>query len=717
MPERSLSDESTSLSRRATMTALGGLTLPALANLGGAATDPDDVGPRSLAELRLPSWHLYETHEEPIAKANRQDLIQAREVAAIDRSITQLNLKMLDEDDVAQTNCSNDTVGIQHRFVATTTSYMVRKPGLQYDIDKHGLGVEGYKNRQDNDNVAPARNPGTGGISGNAEMEQKVTIGGDAEEECGNISFKLNNIYQTTLALDNVRDLENTPTAFDEYSSSDVEADIEEFQRTNGPNEDLPQQDSAMHKWLTSSGIGSPRFVAKWAGKLGTAAEKADHLNKLKKLDLFSGYADELETVIDVTEEYSGTIEYFNKAADVGGILASGINFFDALDAQETFEVNTAFADDGAYIGSINGNTNGQGEIMISFVDFTVTVPPGQTMEFEVEQNLTVADTPWGLDGSEYEGDDLSERVNSEKTWRFEIPALENDIDLTPPIDQGSSAELEFAHPIDDNGNREQYAARELEQPSITIQNEEGKTGSTFSESDTLQFEATPNIDESRIDRIDWKIYKSGGSKRPATFTGQSCEIPDYVMKRGGTSHKDPTISPFGPGTYTAEVLVRDQKGRGRVGMTSFEVEAEALERRPLAVASAEETTINLGETVSFDGSESLAPDNAEIDLYEWEIQYPEGVSSEVDPVPYKYGEQIEHEFEYPGMYIVSLRTFSNPDFDGDPTRNPAGFKEQIYSKTPASRPNNVGARDITVIVKESQTQQQADLDYDRISR
>jgi uncharacterized delta-60 repeat protein len=110
------------------------------------------------------------------------------------------------------------------------------------------------------------------------------------------------------------------------------------------------------------------------------------------------------------------------------------------------------------------------------------------------------------------------------------------------------------------------------------------------------------------------------------------------------------------PGTYFVQYRVIDDEGG--IDVLDQAIEITVTNALPTAVATADKTEADIGETINFDGSGSHDNDcgNQSITLWEWDFDYDSVEGFTIDGT----GATISHSYDTEGTYIVQLRVTDN---------------------------------------------------------
>ena len=123
----------------------------------------------------------------------------------------------------------------------------------------------------------------------------------------------------------------------------------------------------------------------------------------------------------------------------------------------------------------------------------------------------------------------------------------------------------------------------------------------------------------------------------------------DGTIVSGNTSIVEHAFSD--PGNYTVSLVVTDNDGLQDVATTSIEILPLPVELLPPVADAGPDQTVDEGQTVTFDASNSYDPDGV-IVSYEWDFDN--------DGVADATGVIVSHVFENAGVYNVSLTVTDN---------------------------------------------------------
>lgn len=682
-PSDDSESDPSSIHRRSMMAALG------TAAAGGALAPSvaGDLGDRTpspaleLSTLDLPSWRQTERHEaatSPVANPRSGSNVLGRKIVSVKRNLSQINMKLWENDDAARAECGNE-VGHQHRFMASTMLTTAEKADLSWHYDEF---VETTSQ------LPSLRNPPIRGRYDHGQMSTQARIkdGAPNEDACGPVTFRINNVYWNRIPLSATAkrgDDDDADTLYGDYGTDDLRADVDEFQRGRGAMSPyMPEDESG----VAALAMDALNFASNTTGP-DTAV--AGHV-----LDALSGYHEAFEYASRAQGLVSKVSGYAGHAVDI-------IAFLSELDGLLAYEGQVQWGDDDVFVAS---DGYGGGAVDVQFVDFTITVPPGEAdpggTTVEVVQNYGLdpesRESPNYFDGHRPDRDG---QVKADHTWEIEIPAYSTD-------DFDGVSELPTVS-VDGASGRMEYAEAPSPDPSITIQ----RSGTT--EADGITFEADADGAGSEA-TYRWRVYKNGGKVRPATFVGPTATLEDATLARGD----DPTVEAFGPGEYVAELSVRNEYGKTGRTAERFSVDPVPKEGTEIAI---EDSLIEVteGERVPLSVEGSVGPDDTadSIDLIEWEIQYPsavtggvvdrndgtvENMEAGVDAPSFKppkhdaTKEVVEHTFDYPGIYRAAVRVYALDDSFTDADKDPSNVQAVYYSQGDRIHADK---RDVTVVV------------------
>lgn len=163
------------------------------------------------------------------------------------------------------------------------------------------------------------------------------------------------------------------------------------------------------------------------------------------------------------------------------------------------------------------------------------------------------------------------------------------------------------------------------------------------------------------------------------SFDASSSNDPDGSISgyswdlngNGSYTESGETVShEFGDsGEYSVSLRVTDNDGATDV--TSETVSVESPDQNPIARFTTSSQSVDVGDTVEFDASESDDPDG-EIDQYRWDFD---------DGTTETAGETVQHTYETPGEYKVSLTV---TDTDGNTDSTVAGVSVTRENREPS---------------------------------
>ena len=146
--------------------------------------------------------------------------------------------------------------------------------------------------------------------------------------------------------------------------------------------------------------------------------------------------------------------------------------------------------------------------------------------------------------------------------------------------------------------------------------------GSSYSEGQPVQFDGRTSSDpDGDTLRYLWELGEQGGSK--------------YTASQQSNFERD-----LQEGEYEVQLTVEDPDGEVSTAMASFSI----TNLPPVAVASADATTVFVGEEISFDGDDSYDPEGDVLD-YSW--SFGDGDTSTL--------RSPKHIWDAPGSYTVNL--------------------------------------------------------------
>ena len=146
--------------------------------------------------------------------------------------------------------------------------------------------------------------------------------------------------------------------------------------------------------------------------------------------------------------------------------------------------------------------------------------------------------------------------------------------------------------------------------------------GSSYSEGQPVQFDGRTSSDPGGDTlRYLWELGEQGGSK--------------YTASQQSNFERD-----LQEGEYEVQLTVEDPDGEVSTAMASFSI----TNLPPVAVASADATTVFVGEEISFDGDDSYDPEGDVLD-YSW--SFGDGDTSTL--------RSPKHIWDAPGSYTVNL--------------------------------------------------------------
>jgi len=654
---------------------------------GKTVADGRLAGTGPAASSQLPTRTVAEQFETAVTPSTEEQVVFERDVVVLRRSLSHVGMKLLDEDDVARKQCvdgdgdGDQEVGVQHRFVASMTAYTVKKDLAYYYSE---FARNGGLDDRDHDF---SRAPQYVGLGAADQMGTAVHLNDDSSEKCGNVTFRLNHVHQGGYDLSEYvgenpqREIENYDTRRED-AREDV-ADVVEDPETTNPN--MPDTVEEMMNWVEGAVLSVPYTDA--VVEFGSVG-----LDVLTELD--HGLPDDMD---DIPDELKWKRRWANRARSfkkVTGTLQTALNvyaFMERMYELKSFEQDLEWEDgnlDGVSLGA-SGGGYGNKDVLANFVDFTVTVPVGSEVEIEVDQQFSPGRL--GLEGSSWSG--AEPNLLEKMTWKIVAPGTDPDRSVDRLLDEGDGGpglpriervDADPGDPLD---------------PDVDVR----RDGRTVDDAITFQPNcAVPDTDETAYR---WRIYKKGGKVRPATFFEKSPTVDDRVLAREPGETRV-LSSPFGPGEYRAEVMVRDAAGKTGTDAAEFRVEPDGDRRAGTqADADASRDCVPVGETVEFDAAGSVGYDGTEdaIDAYEWVLEYPDffGGTPE-DPQP-KWGQRVEYSFDRPGSYKVVLRVYSLEE-DLDDGQEREAVVHEAFEKTPSpgkasGDPALVDRQDFTITV------------------
>jgi len=178
--------------------------------------------------------------------------------------------------------------------------------------------------------------------------------------------------------------------------------------------------------------------------------------------------------------------------------------------------------------------------------------------------------------------------------------------------------------------------------------------GYTDTASRTITVQAAPTADagpDKTVTDGETVTYDASGSTdTDGTITGYEWDLDgDGTYEQTGETVSHAYSS---HGTHTATVRVTDDDG-----LTDTDSVETTVLAKPVAKASADDTTIYPGDTVDFDGTSSYDPDGS-ITSYAWDFDG-DGSVDATGPTP-------SHSFSEKGTYYVELTVTDNDGFSAD---------------------------------------------------
>ncbi len=718
--------DATGIGRRTFLTGVGG----AAAGMS-FSTVASGSPPRLLASSApdLPVWSQTEQFEEVTTRnggTNRRVVLDRRK-AVVTRSISQVNMKLWDDDDVVTEECTvggTRSVGHQHRFVVATRVATAEELPLSY---YHTLGYD--LERRSRNLEAPIRVPVTRGLHAHDALRTEVSVRNDP---CSPVTLRINAVNDRRIPAGTFSPERALLTADEfDYDADDLANDVNRYAKQSDPDPYMPESKQGL------SGVASSV-----AGDVGTTASTTEaYLDTAQRIGVSA--LDAADDVSDFSrvQRLKGITSRIGAAASYAGL---------ALDA---YDVLSALGDDGGdpYLDETDWSSNrvvvnstgSVGGVAIQFVDFTVTVPPGRAdgngVTVELSQTVSVDDlvpdggknalvreqqdvhpddellgtVSWEIDVPSYDVDDV--RSVSETPTAYVVPGADGSVRRTV-----SRLSTDFADGVGGRfragrgDHRTDFETAPAPEFGVSL------SASSITETESLSFEVD-DYEDNGGSSYRWRVYKLGGVTQPYVYYGESGEIGANLLSRTALND-DPTIHSFGPGAYAAELTVRNRYGKVARNSAGFEVRprADGVTGTEIELDALSES-IGVGDTLTVDVSGTVGRDGTadSLDRVEWLLQYPATVNGGVrarnvrlrpdegtefdrafDPAfdlrsvewntpaePPKT--TFEHTFDNPGIYRLAILAFS-VDGDGGSVRN------RYYGD---GTPVEADRRDLTVFV------------------
>lgn len=698
------SDSSTrrTVGRRRVLTGIGAATLGGVVPAGTAESSP---GSLELSGPDLPVWSQTEQFQDVTTKnggTNRR-LVLDRRKAVVTRSVSQVNMKLWDSDDVVAEECSvggSQSVGHQHRFVVATRVATLEELPLSY---YHWLGEE---NQLSGRNVRGAvRVPVSRGLHAHDDVRTAVSV---REDPCNPVTLRINAVNDRRIpagAFSPGRAL-LTDDEF-EYDAADLANDVERYADESGPDPYMPESQQGL------SGVASSVI-----GDIGTTAGTTEaYLNAARRIGVSAHEAaDELSDFSRVTRLEKGA----NKVGSAASYAGLALDAYDVLSALgdhggDPYLDETDWSSDRVVVDS----TGSIGGVAVQFVDFTVTVPPGSAggsgVTVQLEQTVSVDDLVPDAGKNvlvrEQQGIRPDDELLGTVSWEIDVPSYDVDdvrsVSETPTayvVGDGSASVRGSAsrlppdladggwYPAGRGDHRVEFDSAPAPEFDVSLSAE------SIAETESLSFSVDGYEDDGGTS-YRWRVYKLGGVTQPYVYYGRSGEVGADLLSRTAFND-DPTTHSFGPGAYAAELTVRNRYGKVARNAAGFEVRP-----RPDGVTGTEialdgpSESVDVGETLTVDVSGTVGRDGTadSLDRIEWLVQYPatvtggvrnrdarlradDGFDRDFDPsfdlrdvewnTPAEPPQTtFEHTFDHPGTYRLVVVAFS-VEGEGGSVRN-----------------------------------------------
>ncbi len=180
-----------------------------------------------------------------------------------------------------------------------------------------------------------------------------------------------------------------------------------------------------------------------------------------------------------------------------------------------------------------------------------------------------------------------------------------------------------------------------------------------------------------------WEIYKSNGDLDSTGWNRLDCyeEIPDTSDIFGAMN--------FPPGPNSVTLTVKDNEQGQSSATINLDVQGSGGVDYPIADAG-EDQYVDIGDTVSFDGTGSYHPDdNLSIVRYDWKFCSECSWENEIGPNP-------DHVYNQKGKYTVTLRVEDEEGkIDYDSALVYVGFEPENKPPLTPGRPNGPDSGDV----------------------
>ncbi len=623
--------------RRSVLTGIGAAALGGVVPAGEPGSSPGSV---ELSGPDLPVWSQTEQFEDVTTKnggTNRRVVLDRRR-AVVTRSISQVNMKLWDGDDVVAEECSaggSQSVGHQHRFVVATRVATLEELPLSY---YQWLGEENQLSAR---NVGGAvRVPVSRGLHAHDDVRTAVSV---QEDPCSPVTLRINAVNDRRIpagAFSPGRAL-LTDDEFT-YDADDLAADVDRYAGGSGPDPYMPESQQGL------SGVASSVI-----GDIGTTAGTTEaYLDAAQRIGVSAfDAADELSDFSRVARLKEG-VSKVGSAASYAGL---------ALDA---YDVLSALGDHGGdpYLDETDWSSNrvvvnstgSIGGVAVQFVDFTVTVPPGSAggsgVTVQLDQTASVDDLVPDAGKNvlvrEQQGIGPDDELLGTVSWEIDVPSYDvNDVrsvSETPTAyvvgdgsasARGSALRLspDFAdgvggrYPAGRGDHRVEFESAPAPEFDVSL------SAASIPETESVSFSVDGYEDDGGTS-YRWRVYKLGGVTQPYVYYGRSGTVGADLLSRTALND-DPTTHSFGPGAYAAELTVRNRHGKVARNAAGFEVRP-----RPDGVTGTEialdgpSESVDVGETLTVDVSGTVGRDDTadSLDRIEWLLQYPATVTGGV---------------------------------------------------------------------------------------